>query len=55
VFYKDGVKKVNAKRRRREIMALVNAMDELELKEGIIITEDKEGRENKLLTQINAD
>ncbi len=34
------------KTRRREIMALVKAMDELKLKEGLIITEDKEGQEN---------
>jgi predicted AAA+ superfamily ATPase len=32
--------------RRREITALVKAMDELKLKEGIIITDDKEGQEN---------
>ncbi len=34
------------KTRRREIVALVKAMDELKLKEGLIITGDKEGREN---------
>ena len=34
------------KTRRREIMALVKAMAELKLKEGLIITEDKEGQEN---------
>ena len=34
------------KTRKREITALVKAMDELKLKEGLIITENTEGREN---------
>jgi len=34
------------KTRKREIAALVKAMDELKLKEGLIITENTEGREN---------
>ena len=34
------------KTRTREIMALVKAMTELNLKEGLIITGEKEGREN---------
>ncbi len=34
------------KTRRREVVALVKAMDELKLEEGLIITEDMEGREN---------